>query len=259
MMILKRYRCKFSRQKHMCSSFNCTWHVYRYFLNNAWRNTNMTYWSRIFVDKLNIVYSKREDDDVEKLKKRRSRERSDERKRCIISCLQTKKKTSFSRTKLSSNFFWKNEETCETHIKRKIDAKFVKRWWRTCRILLTDERINCYCCLFKMNGKFSLLYRKSLSFIYLLIFHFLIHRDLFENRDLRLSRKFFLLIKLSSFFVVISIWFHQNRIFIFELIDLSTISKINKSERNHFDWMTVERLDAKSTNWWRIDDTNRLK
>jgi hypothetical protein len=104
-----------------------------------------------------------------------------------------------------------------------------------CRILLTDERMNCYCCLSKMNEKFSLLYRKSLSFIYLLIFHFLIHRDSSENRDLRLSRRFFLLIKLSSFFVITSIWFHQNRIFIFELIDLSTISKINKSERNHLD------------------------
>jgi hypothetical protein len=41
-----------------------------------------------------------------------------------------------------------------------------------CRILLTDERMNCYCCLSKMNEKFSLLYRKSSSFIYLLIFIF---------------------------------------------------------------------------------------
>jgi hypothetical protein len=41
-----------------------------------------------------------------------------------------------------------------------------------CRILLTDERMNCYCCFFKMNEKFSFLYRKSLSFIYLLIFIF---------------------------------------------------------------------------------------
>jgi hypothetical protein len=128
-----------------------------------------------------------------------------------------------------------------------------------CRILLTGERMNCYCCLSIMNEKFSLLYRKSSSFIYLLILHLLIHRDSSENRDLRLSRRFFLLIKLSSFFVVISIWSHQNCIFIFELIDLSTISKINKSERNHLDWMIVERLDAKLTNWWRIDDTNRFK
>jgi flagellar biosynthesis chaperone FliJ len=139
---------------------------------------------------------------------------------------------------------------------QKIFMKFKRR--KTCRILLTDERMNCYCCLSKMNEKFSLLYRKSFSFIYLLIFHLLIHRDSSENRDLRLSRRFFLLIKLSSFFVVTSIWSHQNRIFIFELIDLSTISKINRSERNHLDWITVERLDAKSTNWWRIDDTNRL-
>jgi hypothetical protein len=128
-----------------------------------------------------------------------------------------------------------------------------------CRILLTDEEMNCYCCLFKMNEKFSLLYRKSSSFIYLLILHFLIHRDSSENRDLRLSRRFFFLIKQFSFFVVTSIWFHQNRIFIFEHIDLLTISKINKSEKNHLDWITVKRLDVKSTNWWKIDDTNRLK
>jgi hypothetical protein len=64
-------------------------------------------------------------------------------------------------------------------------------FWIFCRILLTDERMNCYCCLSKMNEKFSLLYRKSSSFIYLLIFHFLIHRDSSENRDLRLSREFF--------------------------------------------------------------------
>jgi hypothetical protein len=60
-----------------------------------------------------------------------------------------------------------------------------------CRILLTDERMNCYCCLSKMNEKFSLLYKKSSSFIYLLIFHLLSHRDSSENRDLRLSREFF--------------------------------------------------------------------
>jgi hypothetical protein len=41
-----------------------------------------------------------------------------------------------------------------------------------CRILLTDERMNCYCCLSKMNEKFSLLYKKSFSFIYLLILIF---------------------------------------------------------------------------------------
>ncbi len=125
--------------------------------------------------------------------------------------------------------------------------KFSSRdWKKKCRILLTDERIKCYCCLSKMNEKFSLLYKKSLSFIYLLIFHLLIHRDSSENRDLRLSREFFLLIKLSSFFVVTSIWFHQNRIFIFEFIDLSTISKINKFEKKHLDWIIVKRFNAKS-------------
>jgi hypothetical protein len=106
-----------------------------------------------------------------------------------------------------------------------------------------------------MNEKFSLLYRKSLSFIYLLIFHLLIHRDSSENRDLRLSRELFLLIKLFSFFVVTSIWFHQNRIFIFELIDLSTISKISRFERNHLDWMIVKRLDANQ----QIDEESTIR
>jgi hypothetical protein len=87
--------------------------------------------------------------------------------------------------------------------------------------------------------------------------HFMIHRDSSENRSLRSSRDYFLLIKLSSSFVVTSIWSHQNRILIFVLIDLSTISKINKYEKiistwiDHLDWMIVERLDSKSTNWWR--------
>ncbi len=133
MITLRRYQCKFSRQKHMCSSFNCTWHVCRYFLKSVWKNINMTYWSKAFVDKLNIVYSKREIDDVEELKKRRSRERSNERKRCMTNCLQTKERMSLFRTEFSSNSFWKNEETCEANIKRKIDAKSARRWWRTSR------------------------------------------------------------------------------------------------------------------------------
>jgi hypothetical protein len=41
-----------------------------------------------------------------------------------------------------------------------------------CRILWIDEKMNCYCCLFKMNEKFNSLYKKSFSFIYLLIFIF---------------------------------------------------------------------------------------
>ncbi len=133
MIILRRYRCKFSRQKHMCSSFNCTWHVCRYSLNSAWKSTNTTCWLKDFVDKLNIVYSKREDVVVEEQRKRRLRERSNERKRCTSNCLQTKERTSFSRTKLSSSLFWENEETCETHIKWKIDAKSARRWQRISR------------------------------------------------------------------------------------------------------------------------------
>jgi hypothetical protein len=78
---------------------------------------------------------------------------------------------------------------------------------------------------------------------HLLIFHFMIHRDSSENRDLSSSREFFLLIKSSSSFVVISIWSHQNRIFIFVLIDLSTISKISKYKRNHLDLNKSSRLN----------------
>ncbi len=139
MIILKRYRYKFSRQKHMCNSFNCTWHVCRYSLNSAWRNTNMTCWLRIFVDRLNIVYSKREEIVVEKQKKHRLRERSNERKRCTSSYLQTRKRTSLSRTELLSSSFWRNEETCEAHIKRKIDAEFARRWWKMSR----QRKWNC--------------------------------------------------------------------------------------------------------------------
>jgi hypothetical protein len=40
------------------------------------------------------------------------------------------------------------------------------------KFLLIDEKINCYCCLFKMNEKFNSLYEKSFFFIYLLIFIF---------------------------------------------------------------------------------------
>ncbi len=52
----------------MCNSFNCIWHVYRYFLNNAWKSINTTSWLRILIHKLNIVYSKNEDVVVEKKK-----------------------------------------------------------------------------------------------------------------------------------------------------------------------------------------------
>jgi hypothetical protein len=83
----------------------------------------------------------------------------------------------------------------------------------------------------------------------------MIHRDFSENRDLRSSRDYFLLIKLSSSFVVTSIWSHQNRILIFVLIDLSTISKISKYERNHLDLNKSSRLNDRRTTRFEI---NRL-
>jgi hypothetical protein len=88
-----------------------------------------------------------------------------------------------------------------------------------------------------------------------LISHLMIHRDLSENRDLWSSRDYFLLIKLSSSSVVTSIWFHQNRILIFVLIDLSTISKISKYERNHLDLNKSFSLNDRKTTRFEI---NRL-
>jgi hypothetical protein len=88
---------------------------------------------------------------------------------------------------------------------------------------------------------------------HLLISHLMIHRDLFENRDLRSSRDSFLLIKMSSSFVLTSIWSHQNRILIFELFDFSTISKINKYERNHLDLNKSSRLNDRKTTRFEIN------
>jgi hypothetical protein len=83
---------------------------------------------------------------------------------------------------------------------------------------------------------------------HLLISHFMIYRDLSENRDLRSSRSSFFLIKMSSNFVVTSIWSHQNRILIFEFFDFLTISKISKYEKNHLDLNKSFRLnDCKTT------------
>jgi hypothetical protein len=88
---------------------------------------------------------------------------------------------------------------------------------------------------------------------HLLIPHLMIHRDLSENRDLRSSRDSFLLIKMSSSFVVTSIWSYQNRILIFELFDFSTISKISKYERNHLDLNKSSRLNDRRTTRFEVN------
>jgi hypothetical protein len=88
---------------------------------------------------------------------------------------------------------------------------------------------------------------------HLLILHLMIHRDSSENRDLSSSRDYFLLIKLSSSSVVTSIWSHQNRIFIFVLIDFSTISKISKYERNHLDLNKSSRLNNRRTTRFEVN------
>jgi hypothetical protein len=88
---------------------------------------------------------------------------------------------------------------------------------------------------------------------HLLISHLMIHRDLSENRDLRSSRDYFLLIKLSPSSVVTSIWSHQNRILISLLIDLLTISKISKYERNHLDLNKSSRLNDRRTTRFEVN------
>ncbi len=84
------------------------------------------------------------------------------------------------------------------------------------------------CCLSNLDEKSSSLYRNSFSTIsFTNLSSHDSSRSLWESRS-SIVTEFFLLIKLSSSFVVTSIWSHQNRILIFVLIDLSTISKINK-------------------------------
>jgi uncharacterized short protein YbdD (DUF466 family) len=111
---------------------------------------------------------------------------------------------------------------------------------------LTKEWI-ANCCLSNLDEKTSSLYRNSFFTILFTDLHLMIHRDSFENRDLRSSRRFFLLIKSSSSFVVIAIWSHQNCIYIIVLIDFSTISKINKYERNYLDLNKSSRLNDRRT------------
>jgi hypothetical protein len=100
---------------------------------------------------------------------------------------------------------------------------------------------------------------------HLLIFHFMIHRDFSENRDLRSSRDFFfwsscLRVSLSFRSDLIRIAYSFSCSLIFWLSRKSiNIKEIISTWINYLDWMIVKRLDAKSTNWWRIDDTNRFK
>jgi hypothetical protein len=78
----------------------------------------------------------------------------------LLSLLRTRFLTKFNQTRSQrSRTSSSSSSKCALSAERSI-----------CRILLTGERMNCYCCLSKMDGKFSSLYRKSLSFIYLLIF-----------------------------------------------------------------------------------------
>jgi hypothetical protein len=111
---------------------------------------------------------------------------------------------------------------------------------------LTKEWI-VNCCLSNLDEKFSSLYKNSL---FTISFTDSSSHDssrfLWESRS-SIVTKFFLLIKLSSSFVVTSIWSHQNRILIFVLIHFSTISKISKYERNHLDLNKSSRLNDRKT------------
>jgi hypothetical protein len=76
------------------SSYQRVMSIYHYSsLNSAWKSTNTTSWLRIFVDRLNIVYSKREDVVVEKQKKRRLCERLNERNCWFISMMMIRFKS----------------------------------------------------------------------------------------------------------------------------------------------------------------------
>jgi hypothetical protein len=111
---------------------------------------------------------------------------------------------------------------------------------------LTKEWI-ANCCLSNLDEKFSSLYRNSLLTISSTDFSS--HdssRFLWESRFSIVTR-FFFLIKLSSSFVVTSIWFHQDRILIFVFIDFSTISKISRYERNYLDLNKSSRLNDRRT------------
>ncbi len=121
-----------------------------------------------------------------------------------------------------------------------VELIIVESYW------LTKEWI-VSCCLFNLYEKFSSLYKNSFLTISFTDFSF--HdssKSLWESRS-SIITKFFLLIKLSSSFVVTSIWFHQNLILIFVLIDLSTISKINKYEKNHLDLNKSSQLNDRKT------------
>jgi hypothetical protein len=98
---------------------------------------------------------------------------------------------------------------------------------------------------------------------HLLILHFMIHRDSSENRDFRSSRNFFFWLScLRASLSPRSDFIKFAYSFLCLLISRRSRKSINIKEIistwiNHLDWMIVKRLDAKSTNWWRIDDTNR--
>ncbi len=129
----KQSRCKFSKRKHTFNLFSCTWLVRRYRLNNVWRSTNTTRWSKDFTSRSSIVCSKREDVVVETSTKRRRCARSNENKRCASNCQRTKEKTTHSWRKFSSNYFWRSESNHEVRIKQKTNVNSAKRCWKTSR------------------------------------------------------------------------------------------------------------------------------
>ncbi len=127
----------------------------------------------------------------------------------------------------------------------------------TVEFLLTDERMNCYCCLFNLDEKFSLLYK---NFLYSSIYWFLIswfievllRIEIFDRHETFFfwSRCLRASLSLRSDLIRIAYSFSSSltsRRFRKSI----NMKKIISTWINHLDWMIVERLDSKSTYWWR--------
>ncbi len=127
-----------------------------------------------------------------------------------------------------------------------IELIIVESYWLTKKWIVN-------CCLFNLDEKISSLYRNSLSTISFIDFSSHDSSRFFWESRSSIVTRFFFLIKLFLNFVFTSIWFHQNRILIFELIDLSTISRINRYERNHLDLNKLSRLNDRKTTRFKIN------
>jgi hypothetical protein len=117
---------------------------------------------------------------------------------------------------------------------------------------LTKEWIS-NCCLSNLDEKFISLYK---NFSYNLIYwsfiswfiEILLRIEIFDRHEIIFFWSSCLRASLSLRFDLINIVF-----LIFEFIDLSTISKINKYEKNHFDLNKSSRLNDRKTTRFEIN------